>query len=383
MKKHFSSLVFFIVVSIQLGCHSLAAQSLASNQSLKNSFTSVNYSRSNSPLFGGGKTPKRENRYNNFFFKQSSAATGDAKTKIEFVGDGNIQKSFSEGSEFAANTGLGVVFYREWDEESTSVESEPSFDSVTLPPLDEELYDGQDSTTVNETPQTTAQTIKSKKYKKPKANRRINPFQDIEFSLKINIASTADTIFGKYNNTTLSNRRDFGTYLLIPVNSKQAASVDFYGYFAHRHGWTRILNGINVNFTASNSIWKTDATTSFLAGAMLKTGVFYDFVPDDIRKTGQYSVTLGLNYSMRALLGDLSFKAEEENRKMILGTDKKFFSGLEILLGIRLKNIRAEVSIPFLKAEDTEVPGLTNAQFVTSIRFVGGFPLGISIDKNR
>ncbi len=54
-----------------------------------------------------------------------------------------------------------------------------------------------------------------------------------------------------------------------------------------------------------------------------------------------------------------------------------------IRLALRLKNIRAEASLPYIFRRNNEtIPGLTGAQFVTSISFVGSFPLGIGNASN-
>ena len=65
----------------------------------------------------------------------------------------------------------------------------------------------------------------------------------------------------------------------------------------------------------------------------------------------------------------------EDLRQQILGTTELGFSGLELSLGVKLNNLRAEVIMPSLSRNDAEVRGLTGTQFVTSITFVGGFPL--------
>ncbi|NUQ24553.1 MAG: hypothetical protein HUU34_11425 [Saprospiraceae bacterium] len=291
MKKRFNSQVFFTFALVHLGCLNLKAQSLASVQQLNRYYTTeINSSYNKSLLVSNKKNRKIENKRSTLFPKQSSYdSQKGGKSEIDFVGDGNIQKSFAEGGGFSANTGLGVVFYREWaDDKSDGIDQDAIPEESILMNIPDDMSLIDDTLSNLPSSNTIPPNLPSGNNKNKKNKMGKNPFQDIEFSLKINVASTADTIFGKIDNATLSNRRDFGTYLLIPVNSKQAASVDFFGYFAHRRGWTRLINGVNVNFTASNSIWKTDTTTSFLAGVMLKAGVFYDFVPDQIRKEKKY-----------------------------------------------------------------------------------------------
>lgn len=243
-------------------------------------------------------------------------------TSVWFVGNGDIQKSFSEGKAINANTGLGIIFKRRWQE---------------------------------------------------------SLIQDIEFDLNINIASTADSITAQTNNQEITNKRDFGSYLLIPNNSKQSANFDFNVSFGNyeNNKWAKFVSGLNFRFNASNSIWVYNNTPINLSAFSTRLGLFHEFMPDLIRhnETTSYSIKFGAAYSFRGLYGDLSSKQNETLRNKFLSTNNTRFNGLELFLGFRLKNLSAEIQIPILRNGISEVAGLTNTQFVTSIRFVGGFSL--------
>lgn len=250
------------------------------------------------------------------------------KTNISFVGNGDLQNSISQDSKTQANTGLGVFFSRTWNDKE-----------------------------------------------------RI--FRSLEFDFIINVASTADSIKASIADGKVTNQRDFGSYIINPLNSKQATTFNFNLYFAETEKYNNlkwlisIINGFQLRFNASNSLWNYDSTSVNLSGFLLRIGLFHDFIPESIRLEKGYSIILGANYSFRGIFGDIRFAKNKEFRKTLLNTDRYKFSGFEANLGMRFKNVRAEVQIPMFKYPGVGVPGLTNTQFITSIRFVGGFPLKI------
>lgn len=256
------------------------------------------------------------------------------ETKINFVGNGDIQKTISENSGIQANTGLGINFFRLWNGRN---------------------------------------------------DKTRGLIKNIELDFVINVASTADTITSRLENGVIANRRDFGSFILNPVNSKQATFLNFNAYTNNDRDWGKgklnffrnILSGFNFRFIASNAIW-TNTSSVHLSGFLMRAGIFHDFVPDDNRLLDDYSVTVGVNYSYRGVLGDIRFKENEQFRHTLLSSSRVKYHGIEFNAGLRFKNIRAEVQVPMFKYADTEVVGLTNTQFVTSIRFIGGFPLSLS-----
>lgn len=270
-----------------------------------------------------------------------SKAGNSEKTVLSFFGSGDIQKSLNQGSKPEANTGLGVLFFRQFDGNS---------------------------------------------------HMKIG-FQSIEFDFTVNVASTADTIVAKSTNSIIANKRDFGSYILNPTNSKQATYFNFMSYFnpnmpdniLQLKDLFQVVDGIQVRFIGSNSVWSVNDTTNInLAGFLFRVGVFHDFIPDNIRKEKDYSITIGANYSYRGILGDIRFDNYKLYREQLLGTGKKRFHGFEANASIRLKNFRAEIQIPVFNGKRDQVAGLTNTQFVTSIRFVGGFPIEVgSKGKNN
>lgn len=207
--------------------------------------------------------------------------------RIIFVGNGDIQKSLSEGSEIKANTGVGVIFFRKWDQHSA--------------------------------------------------------IRNIEFDLNINVASTADTVVGIFENNQLLNLRDFGSYLLIPRNSKQAAVFNFNLYCIPKNTVTEIINGLHFQLIGSNSTWVFDDFSTNVAGISTRIGLFHDFIPEHIRLVKGYSIATGLNWTWRFMRGDFSSDNNANLREEIVGLRSTSFMGAEFNITFKLNNMRAEV----------------------------------------
>lgn len=263
-------------------------------------------------------------------------------TKLNFVGDANMQNSINNGQDFVANTGLGITYDRFW-------------------------------------------------YGKTNSIRQFNLY------LKINVASTADSIIAILDPMMqASNRRDFGSFLLVPNNSKQSASLEALVYrnlfqptYNSKYefintlakGYNSIVKGYIVNVLGSNSIWSVRDTSYNMAGLSLKAGFFYEFISDKIRHEDGYSIKMGAMYSGRFILGDLNFDRNKSIRNELLNSNKSSFHGIELFARFKFRNVIAQISIPILGLNE-EVEGLSKSQFVTSIQFIGGFPLSIKETSN-
>lgn len=261
------------------------------------------------------------------------------KTFFDFVGTGDLQKAVSNGAPINANTGAGIIFER---------------------------YRGEGLL-----------------------------IQSLEIEASINIASTTDTVLGKYEKingvNTLTNSRDFGAFLLYPVTGKQSFyqnTLVYFGYPGKFRPWAKVFSGFNIRFAASNSVWgynltgnTTDVSQINVGAFLLRAGLFHEFLPDGHRRNedgrAKYSLFLGFNYSLRALVGDIGADKNRDLRKHFFGTDKTGFHGTEINMGFRLNNLRLEFAMPFLN-KSQQIPGLTNGQFLFTIRFIGGFGLEIN-----
>lgn len=251
---------------------------------------------------------------------------------IDFVGTGDIQKSISNGTDFNANTGLGIVFerYRQSDKSLGFWEK---------------------------------------------------LIQNLELEALINIATTLDTIKSEINGGVVANRRNFGTYILNPVSSKQSVCVKSNIYFNSDAGkFFKFINGLNLGFLSSNAVWKHKDTVTNIGALAMTINVFYEFIPDNYRLSryrSKYSLLLGAGYTYRGIYGDITSSNNIKLRENILGSRQRVFHGLELLFGFRLNNIRAEFYTPMLKKQKGygSIDGLTNTQFVFSIKFIGGFPL--------
>ncbi|HXB10983.1 MAG TPA: Ig domain-containing protein, partial [Bacteroidia bacterium] len=137
---------------------------------------------------------------------------------IEFVGQGDIQQSINTGAKIQANTGIGVI-YRE------------------------------------------------------NSRTQYHFLHHIEVDFSINVASTVDTIKSINNAMNqVTNKQDFGNSVLLPLNSGQAFSFAFTGYFSERGGkngnYQRnasprslggVLSGFKVSVAGSNRNWEYDS----------------------------------------------------------------------------------------------------------------------------
>jgi hypothetical protein len=295
------------------------------------------------------------------FHKKSKQDT-ISKVALWFVGAGDIQKSISSGTELAANTGLGVILRRQW-----------------------------------------------------KAGERF--FSDFDLDFSINVASTVDTISAKYKGSEVvpMNQRDFGTYILLPMNSGQATRFKLNAYtddfFMKKSryvreskdttGWStwskkshrfmvglnrfsetilnNIISGVSTEFIASNRVWQDSTNVINATGLAFSVGVFHDFIPNDIRKEEGYSIKFGVSYIHRGIYGDAGFKKNANATKMrekLLGNGTTQFGGVQGNLSLQIKRIEARVLMTYLASKEAgQVPGLSQYQFLTSITFSGGFPI--------
>jgi hypothetical protein len=266
------------------------------------------------------------------------AAPTSNKVYIDFVGTGDIQKSVSEGKDINANTGLGVIFDR---------------------------YN--DSTKI---------------------------IQSIELESTINIATTADSINAKIINNAVDNQRSFGSYVLNPISARQSLFIHSNVYFGYPDNWfgkvAKVISGINFGLISSNNVWTYNGESKNVGVLLFKGGVFHEFIPDNYRLVGKgeseegrskYSLHLGISYSYRGIFGDVRADKNGDFRNQILGSKELNYSGFEGNFGFRLNNLRADFQMPLLKSKGNSVDGLTNTQFIFSIRFVGGFSLKINPGK--
>ncbi|MEY8849003.1 hypothetical protein AB9K26_09315 [Psychroserpens sp. XS_ASV72] len=302
----------------------------------------INYEDLNT--FSEEEEGKRQNLF-------STPTNGPNQFHIDFVGTANLQQNINEANEdLQGSAGLGVIFERyflKWtnDEDSDYRILKEGYENRLVESLDMEAY--------------------------------------------INVASSIDSLTAEVDSGQVTNQRLFGSYLLNPVSTKQSIFINtnvFFNYY--KPGWfTKIVSGANVRVNASNMLWNINDGTNNIsryAGAIsFRAGIFHEFLPNnkirDEKNKRKYSVRLGLHYSSRHITGDISSKSNDLLREQILGTKNKNFSGFEPSFGFRLNNIIAEFTMPSIRGSSrSDIEGLTDTQFMFSIRFVGGFSLAIN-----
>lgn len=273
------------------------------------------------------------------------------KSNLTFLGNGDIQKSLAQDQPLNANTGLGVAFER---------------------------YRGF--------------------YNRIGGNIMQRAIDYVSFDLVINVASTADTIYAKLDpGGQVINTRDYGAYILNPITSGQAVTfngkisftrvTDHHSINGDSTHWfnnvTGVINGIQLKFIGSNRLWEINGTTKNITGLAGRIGVYYELFPtqhrydEDFKE--QYSATIGLNYSFRSILGDFAATQYDTLRSKFLNDNNaRLYQGPEFNIALKIKNIIAEVSLPYMYGGDRNIDGLSRWQFFTSIRFIGGFPIKLN-----
>jgi hypothetical protein len=243
--------------------------------------------------------------------------------ELTFFGNGTIQKALDAGQKIPANTGLGLNFSQWYHKDSL-------------------LW---------------------------------NKVDKIELEASINVASTVDTLFAEYDSTGVTNRSDFGSSILTPLNSGQAVRISLRFNLA-KPWFARILDGFKAKYIGSNRNWMVQQgnRTEIIKGTnnCVRFGAFHEFIPKSM--LDEYSINLGFNFAYNSIRGDVGLNSNDAIRISTMGTSSKHFMGPEFVMEIRLKNLRADFSYSWLSA-DAEVPGLTGSRMVTTISFVGGFGL--------
>ena len=245
---------------------------------------------------------------------------------IEFVGSTEIQKAISDNSEIPANAGIGVRF--------------------------------------------------TKNYGSPTSLLHIDK---LELDITMSIASTIDTIKAKINsNNEILNINAFGSSILLPLNSGQSVSINGRTFMNKRNTINIIFGqnwGLQGTLSASNRVWSIANVSQNVSSLSGSLGLFSELIP--MEYMDEFSISFGLDGSIRWIFGNLGHSYAKDFRESIIGTRKTFYYGFEPNITIRLKDVKAIASFPILFSKD-DVPGLTKGQFVTMIKFIGGFPLSLA-----
>lgn len=259
------------------------------------------------------------------------------------IGSGELQKSISSGQDIAASTGLGLMYWRIWPDDEGGVE--------------------------------------------------------LQLDLVINVASTVDTLIATTENNLITNNISFGNYILTPAIAGKSTEINAVFYFEDENlrtpgktkigKWLTYIDGVQFNAFGASELWRYDSTyvisdQETLSKARFtdvsvfgwRTGIFYDFISEEIRRTKGFSVRLSASYIGRAIQGDGGHKSSEAThmRKKFLLSEKTTYHGIEFGLTARFGNITAKAVVPIMPYSDTSVPGLSGTQFITTIGFVGGLP---------
>lgn len=271
---------------------------------------------------------------------------GSDTPSIQFVGSGEVQKAITEGSELPVNTGLGVIYRKEFNPDS----------------LREKIYRfGRNKASIE----------KGTKIYKPSFLRPLL----FELEAIINIASNTDTLSVDRVNGNIINRSAFGSGINTPINSRQSAKLTARIYCKD---YIHILDGYEAGLYISNRSWLINDSTNIGAGVLnFKLGFFADVIPNKFLENN--SIRLGIvPLGFKFLIGDIAQSTNNIYRNEIIGSENIFFWSPELNLTIQLQNIEANFSLPITYTYGSDVPGLSGVQFITSISFTGGFGLKLN-----
>jgi hypothetical protein len=354
----------------------------------------------------------------------SGPTTGPNQFYIDFVGTANLQGNLSEANdEVQGAAGLGVIFERYILNKTKNYKEELEKREKKLLLLKKEkkslvkslnrlnrkiktsgkkigeANNSSDQSDIQKELQTSKDSIKDSlktikhSIKDFDIDKKFNRFfESLDMEAYINVASSVDSLEAILDEGNVTNTRLFGNYVLNPVSSKQSVFINSNVYFNPEVLWVRgawipkLVSGANFRVNASNVLWsliEDDNVNSRYAGALnLRFGLFHEFLPNDKirddKNRRKYSVRLGINYTFRELTGDISSPTNDSIRSQFLGTTDTSFSGIEPSFSFRLNNIIAEFSMPMIGgAGRDDIDGLTDTQFLFSIRFVGGFSIKV------
>jgi hypothetical protein len=175
-----------------------------------------------------------------------------------------------------------------------------------------------------------------------------------EFSAKITIASSADTI-----------RNEFGGAMLNPGTGSQSAYIEWRGWKLKYRPWWDPRGWLNLHFygVISSGTWAADNISKRVTTVAWGIHTFHDFINREIANN-RIIVRLDAGIVSRGILGDISGTENEEFRKGVLGTDKRNFYGIEAGLTIQINSVKAFFNYLYLRPLETsdKVPGLTDGQ---------------------
>jgi len=262
-------------------------------------------------------------------------APGKDTTYLDFVGAGNVQRSLDNGEGLPASTGLGVVL--------------------------EEYH---------------------------RKNRIFFGTVDrVRFSGQINVANSDDSLLIAYGAGGPENPSQVGEAIMTPLVGRRAVNLDLMIFFTDtvrcaKKGttwkWPSLITGIQIKYTGSNRLLVDTAGSVKSTINALRFRVFHDILGRDYNH--DYNVLIGAGWGFNSLRGDIAQVGNEALRENLLGTKNLFYGGIEVFALFRIKNISAEFSYTWLDNKGS-VPGLSGSRMVTTISFVGGFPVQLNPKK--
>ncbi|MEM9897050.1 MAG: hypothetical protein AAF789_11840, partial [Bacteroidota bacterium] len=200
-----------------------------------------------------------------------------------------------------------------------------------------------------------------------------------EIEGQINVSTQADDLVVTQGQDGITNQSEIGAAVLTPLIGNQAVNLSARAYLTPMIGrakglstLTSWINGGLISYTGSNRTVVNGNTSVDMTVNSFRAGIFHEFLGLDYRDV--HSISLGGAYAFNSIRGDIGQSSFDALRKELFNTSRRSFWGAEIFLHLRFKNIRAKFEYDIL-SPGVEVPGLTGGRMVTTISFIGGFPI--------
>lgn len=175
----------------------------------------------------------------------------------------------------------------------------------------------------------------------------------LHLSAKVGLASTVDTL-----------RRNAGLVLLVPSAGKGLRSgvVEANWEMPSGSGATRGLYGY---FATTAGTWGNDsiALPATIAGQGL--GYFWGRRAEDTQNKNAIGVQLQLGLAAREIWGDIG--GDDPLRQLLIGTDRKTFTGVEGGVAITINGVTAALHVYGFAGPDAGIDGFTGGQIGTGI----------------
>lgn len=181
-----------------------------------------------------------------------------------------------------------------------------------------------------------------------------------EFSAKIMIASSADTI-----------KKDFGGSMLNPATGFQLAELDGRIWLWKNEPWYHLKGWAKFHFYGiiSSGRWEVDNLNKNVTTMGWGVHLFRDLINCDLANN-KIMVRFEFGLASRRIAGDITGIENKEFREKAIHTEERSFYGVEAGLTILINGVKAHFTYvdfrPYLFGPHINIPGLTDGQVLAA-----------------